>query len=219
MSIQSRKSSSCSDLKAKAAALRYISAEEGRGVVLSDAGDGNKMESKTKEPENQSGSQPVSIISSSWKRSLQLPSTKNVLVPKESSVVNYSAAVNTHHSELSVINSDFKGALNKRHSHAGFFYQNSHRNDVAFDIIPKTPKLALLREIPPKSITPHMPPIPKSLSLDRIPSIRHVNLSDGNSGALNHKFSNRPQTVGTETPRKRDELASVFRSLDGEFQK
>lgn len=219
MRIHARKSSSCSDLKSKAAPLKYISAEEGPGEVLSAAGEGNTMESKSKELNNTSALRSVPITSNPWKNDLQPLSTKQWLVPRESFVTNNSAAINTDHSDLSVVKSDLKRAMNKRHSHAGFFYQNSHQNDVTFDVIPKAPALALLTEIPPESIMPRMPPIPKSLSLDRIPSIRHLQFSDSNSGALNSKSSYRPQVAGAETLRKRDELASVFRSLDGEFQK
>lgn len=219
MRVHTRRSSSCSDLKPKAAAARYISAEERSGVVLSDAGDGHTMKSNAEEPTNKSVSRSVSIISDPWKKPRQPLSSKEGLVPTEASVINYSAAVSTHHSELSIVKSDLKGAMNKRHSHAGFFYQNSHENDVPFDIIPKAPRIALLKEIPPTSIMPQMPPMPKSLSLDRIPSLRHLYVSDSSSGALNHKSSYRPQAAGSEPLRKRDELASVFRGLDGEFQK
>lgn len=219
MRVHARKSSSCSDLKSEAAALRYKSAEEGPGVVLSVAGDGNTAESKTNEPNNKSASQSVPIISNIWENAPQPLSSKQGLVPRESSIVNYSATIDTHHPELSIAKSDLKGATNKRHSHAGVLYQNPHQNDVAFDIIPEAPTLALLTEIPHGSIMPKMPPMPKSLSLDRMPSIRHLHFTDGKSGALSFKSLYRPQVAGTETLRKRDELASVFRSLDGEFQK
>lgn len=219
MGVHARRSSSCSDLKSKAAALGYKSAEEGPGLVLSIAGDGNMTEPKTKEPSTISASRSVPIISTSWNDTLQPLSSRQEPVPRESSVINYSAAVDMHHSEVSVVKSGLKGAMDRRHSHAGFFYQNSHQNDVPFDIISKAPTLALLTEIPPGSIMPKMPPMPKSLSLDRLPSIRHLHISDSNSGALNFKPSYRPQVAGNETPRKRDDLASVFRSLDGEFQK
>ena len=186
---------------------------------LYTAGDGNMTEPKTKEPNTISASRSVPVISRPWKDTLQPLSSRQGPVSRESSVINYSTAVNMHHPEVSVVKSDLKGAMNKRHSHAGVFYQNSHQNDVSLDMISKTPTLALLTEIPPESIMPKMPPMPKSLSLDRLPSIRHSNLSDSNSGALNFQTSCRPQIAGNETLRKRDELASVFRSLDGEFQK
>lgn len=214
MGVHTRRSSSCSDLKPKTTALKYTSAEEGSGEVLSDAADGTTTNSKAKELNNKSTSQSVP-----WKKTLQPLPSKKGLVPKGSAVINYSAAINTHYSELSVVESDLKGAMTKRHSHAGFSYQNSHQNEFAFDIIPKAPKLALLKEIPPKSIMPQMPPTPKSLSLDRIPSLRHMHFSDSTSRVLNYKSSNRPQVAGTETPRKRDGLASAFGSLDGEFHK
>lgn len=188
-------------------------------MVLSDARDGITMESKTIEPDKESVSSTASMTSEPWQKPLQPLSSNQGLVPKESSVISYSTAVNTHHSELPAVKPDLKGVMKKRHSHAGVFYQNFHQSDVAFDMVPAAPKLALLTEIAPNSIKPQMPPIPKSLSLDRIPSLRHLHFSESKSGALNYKPSYRPHVAGTETLRKRDELASVFRSLDGEFQK
>lgn len=219
MRVHARKSSSCSNLKSEAAALRFKPAAEGPVALLSVAGDGKTTESKTKEPNKQSALQSVPIISKLWEDAPQPLSSKQGLVPREAPIIGHSAVLNTHHSEVLVAKPDLKRAMNKRHSHTGVLDQKLHQNDVTFDIIPKAPTLALLTEIHPRSIMPKMPPLPKSLSLDRIPSIRHLHFPDGRSGALNYKSFHRPHVTGTESLRKRDELASVFRSLDGEFQK
>ena len=219
MRVHARKSSSCSDLKSEAAALRYKSADEAPGVVLSVAGDGYITESKAKKRNNKFGSQSVPIIPNPGGNTPQPLSSELGLVPRESPIISHSAVINTHHSELSTAKPDRKGAMNKRHSHAGVLYQKPHQNDVAFDIIPKASTLALLTEIPPGSIMSKMPLMPKSPSFDRISSIRHLHFSDSKSGVLNYKSLHRPQVPGSESLRKRDELASVFRSLDGEFQK
>lgn len=219
MRVHARRSSSCSDLKSEAAALRYKSTQEGPGVVLSFAGDGNITESKAIKPNNKFGLQSVPIISNLGGNTPQPLSSELGLVPRQSTIINHSAVINAHHSELSAARPDRKGAMNKRHSHAGVLYQKPHQNDIAFDIIPKAPTLALLAGIPPGSIMSKMPPMPKSPSLDRIPSMRHLHFSDSKSGALKYKSLHRPQVPGAESLRKRDELASVFRSLDGEFQK
>ena len=67
---------------------------------------------------------------------------------------------------------------------------------------------------------PSVPPIPKSFSTDKLPSLDHK------SPALSHppnlprsRSFERFHSTGSETPRKKDELWGVFRNLDGEYQK
>lgn len=67
--------------------------------------------------------------------------------------------------------------------------------------------------------TPFVPPIPKSFSTDRLPlSSRQSTLSKPPE-VPNSWSSERLQGLGAETPRRKDELWSVFRTLDGEYQK
>lgn len=217
MTVHSRKVSSCSDLEPNIATLRYTSAEEGSGEVLYDAGDGN-TNSEAKELHDKSISPSVPKLSMPWKKRLQPLPSREEPVPKGTPVPDYSAANNKQQPEPSVVESDIKGAM-KRHSHAGFSYQNFHQNEVASDRISKAPKLALVGGTRPISSMSQMPPMPKSLSLDRIPSLRRMYSSDSTPGMLNYKSSNRPQITGAESLRKRDELSGAFRSLEGEFHK
>ena len=67
---------------------------------------------------------------------------------------------------------------------------------------------------------PSVPPIPKSYSTDRLPTLKHQksNLSEVPAVPRSTSFE-RLQSSGIETPRKKDELWSVFRNLDGEYSK
>lgn len=68
--------------------------------------------------------------------------------------------------------------------------------------------------------TPSVPPIPKSFSTDKLHSLDQQYSSLSNPPALpKSKSYDRVQGMGIETQRKKDELWSVFRNLDGEYQK
>lgn len=68
--------------------------------------------------------------------------------------------------------------------------------------------------------TPSVPPIPKSYSTDRLPILRHKKSNMSEIPTMPRSTSrDRSQGSGTESPRKRDELWSVFRNLDGEYSK
>ena len=87
---------------------------------------------------------------------------------------------------------------------------------------PKRPLSALLGK-PATSFdgeSPVVPAIPKSFSSDRLPSLvqRHSPL-EKQPTIPRSKSSERLQTPLLDTPRKKDELWSNFRTLDGEFQK
>ena len=67
---------------------------------------------------------------------------------------------------------------------------------------------------------PSVPPIPKSFSTDKLQSTDYKG-SITSMPALSSAplFLERTGVTGTETPRKRDELWSAFRNLDGDYQK
>ena len=68
--------------------------------------------------------------------------------------------------------------------------------------------------------TPSVPPIPKSFSTEKLPSLKHKSSNLSITPPLPHtKSYDRSQGPGTETPRKKDALWSTFRTLDGEYQK
>ncbi len=67
---------------------------------------------------------------------------------------------------------------------------------------------------------PSVPSIPISYSTDRLPSLNNNPLSSASPPTIPKSMSSeRLQGMGTESPRRRDELWGVFRALDGEFQK
>ena len=68
--------------------------------------------------------------------------------------------------------------------------------------------------------TPSVPPLPKSFSTDKLPSLKHrtSNLSDAPAVPSSASYE-RLRNLKAEIPRRRDELWSVFRSLDGDFSK
>ena len=85
---------------------------------------------------------------------------------------------------------------------------------------PRRPLSSLLSKGPDTIDTPSVPPIPKSFSTDKLPSLNHENSISSNAPALpKSKSFERLQSKGLETPRKKDELWSAFRNLDGEYQK
>lgn len=68
--------------------------------------------------------------------------------------------------------------------------------------------------------TPSVPPIPKSYSTDRLPSLKHQvsNLSEPPALPRSTSFE-KVSGLGTDALRKKDELWSAFRSLDAEYHK
>ena len=82
----------------------------------------------------------------------------------------------------------------------------------------RRPLSALLSKATP-SETPSVPPIPKSFSTDRLPLSSRQSTSSKPPAVPKSWSSERLQGLGPETPRKKDELWSAFRTLDGEHQK
>ena len=72
----------------------------------------------------------------------------------------------------------------------------------------------------PLSETPSVPPIPKSYSTDRLPSPSIQSMTSSKPPSVPKSRSSEPlQGLGAEAPRRKDELWTVFRTLDGEYQK
>ena len=69
------------------------------------------------------------------------------------------------------------------------------------------------------SESPRTPAIPKSLSTDRLPLSNAHTSSEKPPALPNSKSFERLNALGTESPRRKDELWSAFRSLDADFQK
>ena len=68
--------------------------------------------------------------------------------------------------------------------------------------------------------TPAVPPIPKSYSSERLHILRHKKSDMSEVPRMPRSTSReKSQGSGTESPRKRDDLWSVFRNLDGEYSK
>ena len=145
-------------------------------------------------------------------------SSEQVVGFKGSSVLNVADATDTQQLDSSVGGSNSTKVMTG-HSHVGISARDPHHNEFALDGVLKTPEPAVPEGISSKSIARQKPSIPKSLSLDRIPSLNHMYSADGSFGKLRYKSSNRSQITGTESLRKRDELLTAFRSLDGEFHK
>lgn len=82
----------------------------------------------------------------------------------------------------------------------------------------RRPLSSLLSKAHP-SETPSVPPIPKSYSTDRLPLSSKQSTSSKPPAVPKSWSPERLQGLGTETPRRKDELWSVFRTLDGEYQK
>ena len=60
----------------------------------------------------------------------------------------------------------------------------------------------------------------KSLSSDKLPSLSNLPLSAERVPPMPRSMSTeRSQTIGLDTPRKKDELWTAFRTIDGDFQK
>ncbi|KAL6718909.1 hypothetical protein ACLMJK_003144 [Lecanora helva] len=85
---------------------------------------------------------------------------------------------------------------------------------------PKRPLSSLLSKSTDSGGNPSVPPIPKSFSTDKLPSLTHKSSTLSNSPALpDPKSIERLGGRVPDTPRKKDELWNVFRHLDGEYQK
>jgi len=83
----------------------------------------------------------------------------------------------------------------------------------------RRPLSSLMTIIPSEQNYPSVPPIPKSFSTDRLP-LSHAHASSEVPPSLPKSRSfERLQANGIESPRKKDELWSAFRALDGDFQK
>ena len=68
--------------------------------------------------------------------------------------------------------------------------------------------------------TPDVPAIPKSFSTEKLPSLKHKTSEFNNAPAVPRTTSSdRLQSAGADTPRKKDPLWSTFRNLDGEYSK
>ena len=86
----------------------------------------------------------------------------------------------------------------------------------------KRPLSALLGKTTPliDNDNPTVPSIPKSFSTDRLPSyMQHQSSPERLPIVPRSKSSERFQGHGLDIPRKKDELWSTFRTLDGEYQK
>ncbi|KAL8853515.1 MAG: hypothetical protein Q9221_001674 [Calogaya cf. arnoldii] len=82
----------------------------------------------------------------------------------------------------------------------------------------RRPLSVLMGRVPSDSIVPSVPAIPTSFSTDRLTSTR--NQSYGQAPSVRRLTSWEPsQGTGNDSPRKRDELSSAFRTLDLDFQK
>ena len=92
----------------------------------------------------------------------------------------------------------------------------SRRNSVL--IRSRRPLSSILSKTPPAE-TPAVPSIPKSFSTDRLPLSSVQSISTRIPAVPKSWSSDRLQGLGAETPRRKDELWGVFRTLDGEHQK
>ena len=71
----------------------------------------------------------------------------------------------------------------------------------------------------PSIDTPSVPPIPTSFSTDKLPSLNHKSSDLSNPPVPSVKSLDRLQVLTAEPSRKKDSLWSVFRGVDGEYQK
>ena len=71
----------------------------------------------------------------------------------------------------------------------------------------------------PSVDTPSVPPIPTSFSTDKLPSLNHKSSDLSSPPVPSVKSLERMQGLTAEPPRKKDPLWSVFRGIDGEYQK
>ena len=82
----------------------------------------------------------------------------------------------------------------------------------------RRPLSSILSKAPLAEI-PAVPSIPKSFSTDRLPLSSVQSISSKIPAVPKSWSSERLQGLGAETPRRKDELWGVFRTLDGEHQK
>ena len=66
---------------------------------------------------------------------------------------------------------------------------------------------------------PSVPPLPTSSSTDKLPSLNHKFSDSSNPPVPSVKSFERMQILAAEPPRKKDPLWSIFRVIDGEYQK
>ena len=67
--------------------------------------------------------------------------------------------------------------------------------------------------------TPSMPAIPKSFSIEKLPSLHHKESLVGAPAIPRTPSTEKLYISSTDMPRKKDELWSVFRNLEGDFHK
>jgi hypothetical protein len=72
----------------------------------------------------------------------------------------------------------------------------------------------------PKALRPPMPALPTSFSTDRLPTLRTTQSSQHRAAPVPRLLSSdKPISTGHVLPKKKDELWSVFRTLDGDYAK
>ena len=84
---------------------------------------------------------------------------------------------------------------------------------------PRRPLSSLITLTSPENSVPSVPPLPKSFSTDRLPQIHAHTSADVPPGLPKSISFERLQMKGTESTRRKDDLWSAFRALDGDFQK
>lgn len=125
-----------------------------------------------------------------------------------------SPAINVETSSLSA--AKVKDDVQKPSSNGQVNRSLSRRNSVLS--LSRRPLSSLLSKAP-TSEPPSVPPIPKSYSTDRLPLSSKQSTSSKTPAVPKSLSSERLQGLGAETPRRKDELWSLFRTLDGEYQK
>lgn len=84
----------------------------------------------------------------------------------------------------------------------------------------RRPLSAFLGRSSPEPRTPPVPSIPKSYSTGRLPSLMNNHSSSEKPPVMPKSLSSeRLQAMGMDFPRRKDELWTNFRALDGDFQK
>ena len=97
-------------------------------------------------------------------------------------------------------------------------YVNGRRRLSRRNSVLRRPLSTLLSKSP--SEIPSVPLIPKSYSTDRLPSPSKQSTTSNKPPSGPKSWSSEPlQGSGAEVPRRKDELWTVFRTLDGEYQK
>ena len=97
---------------------------------------------------------------------------------------------------------------------------STHRKNSILSRRPKRPLDSFLSKGLGHSNDPLVPPIPKSFSTDKLPSLKDEPPTLINAPLLpNPKAFEKLHAKDVEKPRKKDDLWSIFRNLDGEYQK